>query len=68
MIKRYIENSIIELLSHFPIVGIIGAGSFVQGTILHIMSSISDYSFIGIASSSGVNAINVANKYGFKYQ
>jgi predicted dehydrogenase len=48
-------------------IGLIGAGSFVQGTILPTMSKISDYSFIGIASSSGVSATNVANKYGFKY-
>jgi len=48
-------------------VGFIGAGSFAQGYLLPVLKKTKGVSLCGVATASGVNAKNVARKFGFGY-
>lgn len=47
--------------------GLIGAGTFAQNTLLPILKRFSGISRLGVASASGVHAAHVARKFGFAY-
>lgn len=48
-------------------VAVIGAGRFAKGTLLPLMSRISDYNLRAVCSTKGINAKEVALKYNAEY-
>ena len=47
--------------------GVLGAGNFASAVLLPSIKNIPDLKFVGIASSSGLNAKNAADKFNFTY-
>jgi predicted dehydrogenase len=70
---RKVENKDIQIVSRSTVpqskvsVGILGAGNFVNATLLPAMKGIPGIELLGIASGSGLTAKNAASKFGFKY-
>ena len=53
---------------HQPLaIGLIGAGQFATGTLLPAMKGLKDLRFRGVATSTGLSARHVAEKFGFGY-
>jgi polar amino acid transport system substrate-binding protein len=48
-------------------VGLIGAGQFATGTLLPAMKGLKGIRFRGVATSTGLSARHVADKFGFEY-
>jgi predicted dehydrogenase/threonine dehydrogenase-like Zn-dependent dehydrogenase len=48
-------------------IGMLGAGSFAQNTLLPALKAISDVSFIGVCNATGPRSRNAAEKFGFSY-
>jgi hypothetical protein len=48
-------------------VGLIGAGQFATGTLLPAMKGLRGIRFRGVATSTGLSARHVADKFGFEY-
>jgi predicted dehydrogenase/threonine dehydrogenase-like Zn-dependent dehydrogenase len=47
--------------------GVLGAGSFAQSTLLPALKAISGVSFIGVCNATGPRSRNAAEKFGFSY-
>ena len=47
--------------------GVLGAGSFAQNTLLPALQAIADVSFIGVCNATGPRSRNAAEKFGFSY-
>src|SRR5208282_4473081 len=47
--------------------GVLGAGSFAQNTLLPVLKAISGVSFIGVCNATGPRSRNAAEKFGFSY-
>jgi predicted dehydrogenase len=47
--------------------GVLGAGSFAQNTLLPALKTISEVSFIGVCNATGPRSRNAADKFGFSY-
>lgn len=48
-------------------IGFVGAGSFAQGYLLPILKKHKEAQLIGVATTTGISANNVARKFGFQY-
>ncbi|MBU1122177.1 MAG: bi-domain-containing oxidoreductase [Candidatus Omnitrophota bacterium] len=47
--------------------GFIGGGSFAQGYILPVLKKMKEVNLVGISTATGINAKNIARKFGFRY-
>ncbi|HMB84326.1 MAG TPA: bi-domain-containing oxidoreductase [Terriglobales bacterium] len=47
--------------------GVLGAGSFAQSTLLPALKAIPRVSFIGVCNATGPRSLNAAEKFGFSY-
>ena len=47
--------------------GVLGAGSFAQNTLLPVLKAIPGVSFIGVCNATGPRSRNAAEKFGFSY-
>jgi predicted dehydrogenase len=47
--------------------GVLGAGSFAQNTLLPVLKAIPGISFIGVCNATGPRSRNAAEKFGFSY-
>jgi predicted dehydrogenase len=47
--------------------GVLGAGSFAQNTLLPALKTISEVSFIGVCNATGPRSRNAVDKFGFSY-
>lgn len=48
-------------------IGVLGAGSFAQNTLLPVLKLISDVSFVGVCNATGPRSRSAADKFGFAY-
>lgn len=48
-------------------IGFVGAGSYAQGYLLPVLKRMRDVNLVGVATATGINAKNVARKFGFTY-
>jgi len=48
-------------------IGVLGAGSFAQNTLLPALKAISGVSFVGVCNATGPRSRNAAEKFGFAY-
>ncbi len=48
-------------------VGVLGAGTFAQNTLLPALKKIADVSFLGVCNATGPRSRHVAEKFGFSY-
>ncbi|MCP4482562.1 MAG: Gfo/Idh/MocA family oxidoreductase [bacterium] len=65
--QKKINNASLKNTEGKHPIGFIGAGSFAQGYILPTLKKRDDLVLVGVASATGVNANNVARKFGFSY-
>ncbi|MEW5960022.1 MAG: bi-domain-containing oxidoreductase [Chloroflexota bacterium] len=48
-------------------IGLLGAGNFINATLLPALKGLPDIDFVSIASGTGVSAQHLGRKYGFRY-